>query len=108
MASTSPAAGPDDRGPDVRGSDVRGSDVGEFDTDLPTAGEGGDHGAQRSCRPAASADDLPDIVGVNADLQNPTTTLNPVGYLDVVRMGDDPPDQVLDGLAEHAAQCPAS
>ena len=68
---------------------------------MPVPGEGADHGPQRPSGPAATPDDLAQVIGVDADLKYVTSAEHPAHHPDVVRVSDDAPDQVLEGLLQH-------
>lgn len=77
--------------------------VGVDDIDPDTAAaDSGHHGPQRRRSTTPAADHLAEIVGMNPDLQGAATTPGGQIHPDVVGVIDDAPDQMLQGLGEHA------
>ena len=75
-------------------------DVDEVDAGAALAGEGTDDGAQRGGGAAAAADDLAQVVGVHAHLEDRAATQLLVADVDVVGVADDAADQVLECLGQ--------
>jgi hypothetical protein len=65
---------------------------------MPAARQRAHHGAERPGGAATPADDLTQVIGVNAHLQDISAAHRAAGHQNVVRMLDDAPDQVLKRL----------
>src|ERR1700761_3431892 len=73
----------------------------QVDADVPVPSQGTDHGPQRPGGPAAPAYDLAQVIGVDADFEYVAPAEHPAHHADVVRVADDAPDQVIEGLLKH-------
>src|SRR5947209_11086257 len=79
---------------------ARPVDVDEIDAHA-TAAKGPHHRAQCARGAAASSDHLAEVVGVHPDLQHAPAPLCAQVDLDLIRVLDDAPDEVLERLFEH-------
>jgi hypothetical protein len=75
--------------------------VDEVDADALIARQGADHRTESGCGAARAADDLANIVGIHPHLEHPPAT--EILFLDgdIVRMRDNPANQMLERLREH-------
>ena len=73
----------------------------EVDPDLLPTSQRTDHGAQRAGGAALASDDLADVVGVNPNVQRPHPAPVAFGNHDVVGVGDQPANQMLQRLSQH-------
>src|SRR5215831_15711262 len=77
--------------------------VQEVDPDVRVAGQRADHGPQRPGGPSAAADDLAQVLWVDADLEHPAPPQPATVHADIVGELHDASDQVLEGLFEHVS-----
>src|SRR6202012_2454028 len=75
--------------------------VQKVDADVTATREGTHHGSERPGGAATPADDLTQVFGVDAHLQDTATAHRTGGNLDVVGVLDDAPDQMLQRLFQH-------
>src|SRR4051812_9706373 len=76
-------------------------DVDDVDTHRLAVGKGLDDGAQRARRPTRPTDDAAEVVGVHAHFEQRAPAQRLAADLDVVRVGDDAADEVLQCVGEH-------
>src|SRR4051794_31956676 len=76
-------------------------DVDDVDTHRLAVGKGLDDGAQRARRPTRPADDAAEVVGVHAHFEQRAPAQRLAADLDVIRVGDDAADEVLQCVDEH-------
>mgnify|MGYP003378156152 CR=1 FL=1 len=78
-------------------------DVDEVDSNLLAPAQRIDHGAQRAGRATLPADHLADVLGMDTHLEHAAATLVEILDRDIVGIGDDATDEVLERLFEVAA-----
>ena len=84
------------------GAAARGSvNIDEVDAYALIAGQRADHRTESSCGTTRAADDLTNIVRIHPHLEHPPATEILFLDRDIVRMRDDPSDQMLERLSEH-------
>src|SRR5436190_13577639 len=81
-------------------------DVDEVDARTATT-EPADDRAQRGRRTSRPADDLAEVLGMDAHLEHPAALAVDVAHRHLVRMGDDAADEMLEGLVDHSADSPS-
>src|SRR4051794_4419829 len=79
-------------------------DIDEVHPRAAATGQGRHHGAERGGGAAAAADHLAEVGRVDPHLEDRPATQLLVAHGDVVRVVDDPANQVLQRLGEHRAQ----
>jgi hypothetical protein len=75
--------------------------IDEVDAYVLIAGQSADHRTESGRGAARAADDLADVVRIHANLEHPPPTEVLFLDRDLVRMRDDPADQMLERLSQH-------
>jgi hypothetical protein len=75
--------------------------IDEVDAYVLIASQRADHRTESGRGAARAADDLADIVSIHPYLEHPPATKILFLDRDIVRMRDDPSDQMLERLSEH-------
>src|SRR6516162_7292925 len=75
--------------------------VQQVDPDVAARRQGADHRTQRPGGAPAPADDLAEVIGMHPHLEDATPAQRPAGDLNIIRILDDAPDQVLEGFLKH-------
>src|SRR5258707_14515219 len=76
-------------------------EVEQVDADISPTCHGTDNGPERLGRTAVASDDLAEVIGVHAHLEDPAIAQAASAHPDLVRVLDDAAHQMLERFLEH-------